>query len=468
MSSILILGATGYIGGKLVGPLLQSGHDVHCLIRRPESRDRFPDAVTCHIGDALEPDSLTESFAGRDIVFYLIHSMSDGEDFEQKELATAGNVRQAAEHAGVKRIIYLGGLGDPDLSESKHLRSRRIVGEVLRAGRIPVTEFRAAVIVGSGSASFEMVHHLVNRLPLMICPKWLVVNTQPIAISDVLRYLAESVENEESSGKTLDIGGPEVLSYRAMMLTVAKVLYLKRVLIQVPVLTPRLSSYWVMLVTPLRASLAKILIDSVKNETVCRSDTARTIFPFTPIPYEEAVRRSLHAVLKDNPLHAEYIESGLESDHLITNEQVLEVSAPAQRVYDVVSSIGGKNGWYYATWLWKIRGWMDQLLGGVGMRRGRRHPTDLQEGEPLDFWRVEMVDAGRSIRLRAEMRVWGKAWLQFTVEPQGDNATTLSQTAYYYPKGVTGLLYWYAVYPLHWFVFRGMVKAIGKQAERSQ
>jgi uncharacterized protein YbjT (DUF2867 family) len=465
MASILILGATGYIGGKLIAPLLEAGHKVHCIVRSASKAKHFPDAVTVHVGDALQKDSLMAPLTGIDVVYYLIHSMGEGEDFVAMERSTAENVRDACAEAGVGRIIYLGGLGDDDGVESKHLKSRHAVGTVLRSGRVAVTEFRAAVIVGSGSASFEMVHHLVNKLPIMICPRWLVVKTQPISLSDVLRYLVSAIEVPESAGKILDIGGPEILTYRSMMLTVAKVLGLRRFLIQVPVLTPRLSSYWVNLVTPIRASMARILIESVRHETICRNDTALKMFAFQPMSYEQAVRRTLHPVLVGNAMLAVSAEGGIDRKHLLIDTQTVTVHASANTTFGVVSSIGGSNGWYYANWLWEIRGWIDERVGGVGLRRGRINADILQEGELLDFWRVESYEPAKLLRLRSEMRMWGKAWLEFSVGDSGNQVAILTQKAYYYPKGVLGYAYWYCVYPLHHFVFRGMIRAIRQRAE---
>jgi len=465
LASILILGATGYIGGKLLAPLLDAGHDVHCLVRDARRINRFPDGVTVHTGNALDTSSLAAPLAGIDIVYYLIPSMGEGVDCESKERLAAENVRDACADSRVQRIIYLGGLGKD--VESKHLKSRHAVGEVLRSGSVPVTEFRAAVIVGSGSASFEMVHHLVNKLPVMICPRWLVVKTQPIALSDVLRYLTGAIEQTESAGRIIDIGGPEVLTYRSMMLIVAKVLGLKRLLIQVPVLTPRLSSYWVNLVTPIQASLARMLIESVRHETTCSNNDARDLFPFTPLTYEEAVRRTLNPVLEGNAMLAPDVESGIERKHMMIDTQTLTVDAPPEQTFRTVSSIGGENGWYYANLLWTIRGWIDEIVGGVGLRRGRRHPIELTVGEVLDFWRVEVYDPDSILRLRAEMRVWGKAWLEFTICGNADGSSLLTQKAYYYPKGVLGLAYWYSVNPLHWFVFRGMIRAVKKRAEQA-
>ncbi|MCB2203844.1 SDR family oxidoreductase [bacterium] len=473
MARILLLGATGYIGGRLLPRLLQQGHDVRCLVRNPK---KIPerDAATSDIvqGDVLRPDTLAAAFEGIDQVFYLVHSMSAGNsDFEQQDRAAATNVSQAAAAAGVKRIVYLGGLGKRDEEQSPHLRSRHEVGDILRSSGIPVTEFRAAVIVGSGSASFEMMHHLVNRLPAMVTPRWVDVGTQPLAIADLLVYLVESVENEAATGKIIDIGGPETLTYREMMLTLARVLGLRRVIIPVPVLTPKLSSYWVNLVTPIPFSLATSLIESVRSETVVTNDLARKLFDLQPMPFEEAVRRALRK-LETYDVETTWSQAGtppvpqsLDPSHLLSDSRTLRCEAPAATLFSKVASIGGDTGWYYANMLWRIRGFIDKQAGGVGLRRGRRHPTELHPGEALDFWRVEEIEPGRRLRLRAEMRVWGRAWLEFRIEQAKNGGSTLIQTAEYYPSGLAGLLYWYGIYPVHVLVFRGMARAIVHSAE---
>lgn len=474
MARILLLGASGYIGGRLLPRLIQRGHDVHCLLRNP---NKIPpaDAEQTHVfeGDVLKPETLPPAFADTDIVFYLVHSMSAGDDdFEQRDRRAAEHVAAAAREAGVQRIVYLGGLGKRDENQTPHLRSRHEVGDILRSSGIPVTEFRAAVIVGSGSASFEMMHHLVNRLPVMITPRWVSVRTQPLAIADLLAYLLDAVERPETSGEIIDIGGPEVLTYREMMRTVARVLGLRRYVLPVPVLTPKLSSYWVNLVTPIPFSLARSLIESVRSETICENDRAAELFDIRPMPFEDAVRRALQK-LHTASVETTWSSAGsppapqpLDPSHLKTDVQEVRCAASAEQLYHVISSIGGASGWHYANTLWRMRGFIDKQLGGVGLRRGRRHPTDLHVGEALDFWRVEEIDPGARLLLRAEMKVWGRAWLEFRVEPDG-SGSRLIQTARYYPRGVFGLIYWYGVYPAHVLVFRGMAKAIARKAEQA-
>ncbi len=388
MASILVLGSTGYIGGRLVPRLLERGHSVRCLVRNPQKlpghvRNRIQIAV----GDILEEESLGDAFRGVDILFYLVHSMSSGEEeFERRDRKAAENVAAAAQAAGVRRIIYLGGLGRRGEGQSPHLRSRHEVGDILRSSGVPVTEFRAAVIIGSGSASFEMMHHLVNRLPVMIAPRWVSVRTQPIAVDDVLRYLLAAVEEPATAGKTLDIGGPDIITYGDMMLTVARVLGLRRLIVKVPVLTPRLSSYWVNLVTPIPTSLARALIESLRSETVVENNVALELLDLRPVGFEEAVRLALQDVRTRSvetlwTSATSVVDSQrVDASHLRTDEQVVEADVPAPVLFAVVSSIGGENGWHFANWLWKLRGFIDKQFGGVGLLRGRRHPTELRVG----------------------------------------------------------------------------------------
>lgn len=473
MANILLLGATGYVGGRLLPRLLEGGHHVRCLVRSPEKiPSTDADASEVMRGDVLQRDSILQAMQGMDTVMYLVHSMSGGgTDFEKNDRIAAENVAECARATGVERIIYLGGLGSRAHAQTPHLRSRHEVGDVLRSSGVPVTELRAAVIVGSGSASFEMIHHLVNRLPAMITPRWVNVRTQPLAIADLLAYLLASVEQTNVAGRTIDIGGPQVLSYREMMLTVARVLGLRRLVVPVPVLTPRLSSYWVNLVTPIPFTLARALIESVRSETVVEDTAAAELFDIRPMPFEEAVRRALRKVQEfDVPTTwtsagSAPLDPHLDPSHLRVDARTVSCHAPVSVLFDVVARIGGEQGWYYADSLWRLRGFFDKQFGGVGLRRGRRHPTQLRIGDALDFWRVEEYEPGRRILLRAEMRVWGRAWLEFRTEAEGSGSRLL-QSARYYPRGLLGLLYWYGIYPAHVLVFRGMARAIVRHAER--
>jgi uncharacterized protein YbjT (DUF2867 family) len=475
MAHILVIGATGYIGGRVVPRLIEKGHRVRVLVRDPQKvAGRGWQGVDIVRGDLQNPDSLPPAFKNIDIVYYLAHAMTAGsKSFESLDRAAAWHVTTLCQINEVKRIIYLGGLGKRSTDQSPHLRSRHEVGDILRAGRVPVTEFRAAVIIGSGSYSFEMIHHLVNRLPVMISPKWLLVRTQPIGIRDVLQYLIETIDRPETAGKIYDIGGPDILTYRDMLKTVADVLGLRRYIITVPVLTPKLSSYWINFVTPIPTKTARVLIESLRHETICENDDALRDFPVRPIGFEETVRRAFskfrsHAVettwTDASPIES---QSVIDPSHLLTDQRRVRVNSPVETLFSVVTSLGGNRGWLYANRLWRLRGFIDKQLGGVGLRRGRRHPVNIATGDALDFWRVEEYIPLQRIVLRAEMKVWGGAWLEFETKAVGENKSELIQTARYYPHGLTGLVYWYAIYPIHVPVFRGMVKAIAREAENA-
>lgn len=469
--NILVLGASGYIGRKLVRAFRKSEYNVRCLLRSDRDEKYFRDpGAEVSFGDMLHPESIETAFRNIDIVYYLIHSMGSGSaSFEDLDRRAAENCRRLSERAGVKRIIYLGGLGRRDIEQSRHLRSRHEVGDILRAGSISVTEFRAAVIVGSGSISFEIIHHLVNRLPAMICPRWVYTRTQPIGVEDVLAYLTSAPAVPDSANKIIDIGGPEVLSYYDMMTAVSEVLGLKRYMIGVPVLSPRLSSYWIRLITPISIPIARTLIESLRYETVCENDLAGRMFDIKPISFRVAVRNALKGLHHDEKRPQKigrFRSVVVDRSHLLEDIRRLETEAGPEAVFDTISAIGGDNGWYYADWLWRLRGWIDKLSGGVGMRRGRKHPGRLRKGDPLDFWRVEEIIPGQKLLLRAEMKVWGKAWLEFEVIQKENHRTQLIQTAKYYPRGLVGFIYWYGIYPIHYFVFRGLIKTIAKKAER--
>jgi uncharacterized protein YbjT (DUF2867 family) len=469
---ILVIGSSGYIGSKLVPLLLKQGYRVRCLVR---DRNRIAAyAWSCSVevkeGDVLDATSLNLAFQQVSVVYYLVHSMSNPTgDFAKLDRQAARNVGDAARRFGVDRIIYLGGLGKRCEEQSPHLRSRHEVGDVLRESGVPVTEFRAAVILGAGSLSFEMIHHLANRLPVMICPRWVVTRTQPISVDDVMAYLVAAITSPESTGRVIDIGGPEILTYREMMLRVARALGLRRWLIKVPVLTPRLSSYWVGLVTPVPVKPARALIEGLRHETICENDDAKTLFQIAPIGFDQAVKRALSVVLSeqsDQQLEQDKsVISRIEPSHLLTDRRQLAVRASAEKLFHVVSSIGGENGWYAADSLWKLRGLIDELFGGVGLRRGRRHPSELSVGDMLDFWRVEELDPDKRILLRAEMKLPGKAWLEFAVHETGRASSMLTQTARFYPRGLLGIVYWYGIYPIHILVFRRLAAAISKRAE---
>jgi uncharacterized protein YbjT (DUF2867 family) len=398
-------------------------------------------------------------------------------EFSTTDIRAAENFAGAAEEQGIKRIIYLGGLGASGEQLSKHLTSRLQTGESLRKFNVPVTEFRAGVIVGSGSLSFEMIRYLTERLKFMITPKWVSTKTQPIAIRDVIRYLVDALTTEESKGEIIDIGGEDILTYKDLMRIYADVRGLKRYFIKVPVLTPKLSSHWIGFVTPLPSRIAKPLVDGLKNELICKSNKARELFGFKTLSYREAVELALQRNKegKTETIWFSSYSSGVKDSaspvHLTQREGMMiekreiVVNASVDSTFKAFTSLGGKNGWY-ANFLWRIRGYMDLLAGGVGLRRGRRSDTELIQGDPLDFWRVEEIEKNKLLRLRAEMKLPGKAWLQFEVESAGKNRSTLIQTAFFEPKGLLGLLYWYPVYPLHGIIFGGMIKAIKRAAEK--
>lgn len=475
---ILVTGATGYVGGRLVPRLLSAGYRVRCLARDPERLQgrAWRNEVEVVQGDMLQVDSLAAAMRDVRVVYYLIHSLGGGSNFSERDLATARNCAEAARAAGVERIIYLGGLGDPQSDLSPHLRSRQETGVALRGAGVPVTEFRAAVIVGSGSLSFEMIRYLTERLPVMICPRWVFTRIQPIAIHNVLDYLVAALECRESIGRTLEIGGQDVLTYANMMLGYARARGLKRRLIAVPVLTPRLSSYWVHLVTPIPANIAQPLIKGLGNEVIVRDATALQLFPNIPLlDYETAVKLAREKIETHGVETAwsDALTSSMgdktpvtliNSQGMIMELRQQRVTASVDAVYQSFVCLGGKRGWLYMDWAWQLRGMMDRICGGVGMRRGRRDSEDLRIGDSLDFWRVEMVIPGRLMRLRAEMRVPGRAWLEFEVRQETNGEALLLQTAFFEPKGLLGLLYWYVLYPIHSMIFSGLIRKIAEQA----
>lgn len=475
---VLVTGVTGYIGGRLVPRLLNAGYRIRVMVRdrnRLQGRD-WINQVEVVEGDVLDPDSLYTVMSGVTAAYYLIHSMSGSADFHQRDIEAARNFGNAARDNSVERIIYLGGLGDPLSDLSKHLRSRQQTGQALNESGVPVTEFRAAIVVGSGSISFEMIRYLTERLPVMICPSWVFTRVQPIAIDDVLNYLIAALQTQDSAGKVIEIGGSEVITYGTMMLEYARVRGLRRILLSVPVLTPRLSSYWVHLVTPIPASIARPLIEGLRNEVIVRDDIAQSLFPqLKPMDYQTAVMLAL------SDLEARHIETSW-SDALVNSQgdfipvtlstqegMIIErrqqiVSAPPATVFKMISRLGGQTGWLYLNWAWRLRGWIDRLVGGVGLRRGRRDPEEIRMGDAIDFWRVEAVEPDRRLLLRAEMKLPGRAWLQFEVHSFQEQKTRLVQTAFFAPKGLLGLAYWYLLYPIHRMIFAGMIRNLAQHA----
>ena len=478
---ILVTGATGYIGGRLVPRLIDQGYSVRVFVRsesRVASRP-WSSQVEVAVGDVRDSDALKDALRGVYSAYYLIHSMGSGSGFRDMDIQCARAFGHAAKEAGVRSIIYLGGLGDPNANLSAHLRSRHESGQALREGGVPVTEFRAAVIVGTGSISFEMIRNLVERLPVMVCPRWIYSRIQPIAVDDLLDYLVAALNVPGSRGRIVEIGGADVTTYRGLILGYAKARGLRRWLIPVPVLTPRLSSYWVHWMTPIPAYIAAPLIDGLRNDVIVTDDTARTLFPqIVPQNYETAISM-VSKELDEGRIETSWRDTvgtaaephelvRLESRNgLIIERRRVNVAASERRVFQICTGIGAERGWYFANWAWGLRGMIDRLLDGVGLRRGRRHPDDLRIGDAVDFWRVEGLEADRFLRLRAEMKLPGSAWLQFEVRKDQEGYTLLEQTAVFSPKGLAGLMYWYSLYPFHAWMFRGLIQAIAGRAERT-
>lgn len=478
-AQILVTGATGYVGARLVPRLLDAGYHVRVLVRDPRrlsGRSWLDDVDVC-TGDVLKPETLPAAMKDVSVAYYLIHSMGGGEEFEERDVTAGRNFGQAAKDAGVARIIYLSGLGedsDDDLSE--HLSSRHATGDALREAGVPLTELRAAVIVGSGSLSFEMVRDLTERLPVMIVPKWANTRIQPIGIRDVLSYLLAALETPESRGRIVEIGGADILTYADMMKQYAAERRLTRYLIDVPVLTPRLSSYWVHWVTPVSAAVARPLIEGLRNEVIVRDNSAQELFPdIDPADYRSSVKRALDRI-RDGEVESIWSDAlsssqgdvnptffKLEQGMFIERREKM-VDASPHNIFRAFTRLGGEQGWLAFTWAWNLRGLLDRMVGGVGMRRGRRDPEDLRAGDALDFWRVETVEPDRLLRLRAEMKVPGRAWLQFEVTPQSNGQSKLVQTAYFASRGLGGLLYWYILYPIHGLIFGAMIQRIGELA----
>lgn len=473
---VLVTGATGYIGGRLVPRLFALGHAVRCVARNASRLEGHPwPDVDVVQADLSETGALPGVLADVEVAYYLVHSMAMGQAFRERDHAMALAFGRAAAEAGVKRIIYLGGLGDPETVHSKHLISRQEVGRALAESGVPVIEFRAAVIVGSGSASFEMIRHLTERLPVMVTPTWVNTRCQPIGVRSVLEYLVEALDHPAARG-VYEIGGQDVLSYREMMLRYARLRGLRRLIITFPVPKPELSSRWVDLVTPIPFRIAHPLVESLQTEVVVRDRRALDTFQVRPTGYDEAVERALARMATEDvettwaSSLASFSAGQPEADRLGAHEGMLldrrrrRVGAPPEKVFEAICALGGEEGWPAGNALWQLRGLLDRVAGGVGMRRGRRHPRELRVGDPLDFWRVEALEAPHLLRLRAEMKLPGRAWLQFEVRPDPGGAR-VEQTAFFEPRGVLGYAYWYSVLPLHRFVFPGLVEALKERAE---
>jgi uncharacterized protein YbjT (DUF2867 family) len=464
---LLLTGATGYVGGRLLGRLERDGVPVRCLCRNPETLGRCAAPGTERIrGDLLQPASLGAAFAGVDTAFYLVHSMRAGPEFEARECEAAQNFAQAARAAGVRRIIYLGGLSHGD-SLSPHLRSRAETGNILRSSGIPVLEFQASIVIGSGSASFEMIRALVERLPVMITPRWVNTPAQPIAIEDVVEYLAAGIRLPMEGNLTVEIGGSDVTSYVGIMREFARLRGLRRWIVRVPFLSLSLSSRWLTLITPVYASIGRALIESVRNESVVRSSKASELFAVRPMGITRASERALanedRAAAESRWCDAGAEAAGEPVRDLLSNEQTIQVALTPEEAFVPIRRIGGRTGWYFGDALWRTRGLIDLMAGGVGMRRGRPDPEIPLAGSILDFWRVELYEPRRRLRLFAEMRIPGRAWLEFRAEPEG-SGTLLRQTAQFEPRGPAGLLYWYLLWPIHVVMFRLMLRRIAAAA----
>ncbi|MBM7439678.1 SDR family oxidoreductase [Streptomyces sp. HB132] len=484
----LVTGASGYIGGRLVPELLEAGHSVRCLARSPGKLRDHPWAreVETVSGDVTEAASVASGMRGIDVAYYLVHALGTGSGFEDTDRRAARIFAEQAHAAGVRRIVYLGGLtpkGVPERELSPHLRSRAEVGRIFLEGPVPATVLRAAVVVGSGSASFEMLRYLTERLPVMVTPSWVSTRTQPIGVRDVLHYLVGSATMPADVDRAFDIGGPDVLTYQQMMRRYAEVAGLRRrLIVPVPVLTPRLSSHWVGLVTPVPASIARPLTESLRHEVVCdEHDIARYAPdpPGRPLPFDEALDLALRRV-REAQVTTRWSSAavpGAPSDPMPTDpdwtggslyrdEREMAVDAPRESLWKVIEGIGGDNGWYSFPLAWAVRGWLDRLVGGVGLRRGRRDAEHLRVGDSLDFWRVEEVEPGRLLRLRAEMRLPGLAWLDMYAETCDGGRTRYRQRAVFHPRGLLGHVYWWTISPFHAVIFGGMARNITQAATK--
>lgn len=485
----LVTGATGYVGGRLVPELLDAGDSVRCLARTPAKLRDHPWAHRVEVtrGDVTDPVRVREAMRGVDVAYYLVHALGSGRDFEETDRRAARVFGTEARRAGVRRIVYLGGLtpeGVPEQELSPHLRSRAEVGRILLESGVPTAVLRAAVVIGSGSASFEMLRYLTERLPAMVTPSWVRSPIQPIAVRDVLRYLAGCARLPESVSRTFDIGGPDVLTYVEMMQRYAAVAELpRRVIVPVPVLTPSLSSHWIGLVTPVPAGIARPLTESLRHEVVCREHDIAAHIPDPPggaLGFDRALRLALQRIREtevatrwssasvpwapSDPLPTDPDWAG---GSLYTDRRARRVAASPEALWQVIEGIGGENGWYSFPLAWSVRGRLDRLVGGVGLRRGRRDPRRLRAGDSLDFWRVEEIEPRRLLRLRAEMRLPGLAWLELRVARDREGRTVYAQRAVFHPHGLAGHAYWWAVAPFHGPVFGWMARNIVRSAERT-
>lgn len=474
---VLICGANGYVGSRLAVAIEKLGRPLRLMARRLEFVKRNHSSSAEWVeADLLKPETLPAAFAGIDTAYYLVHSMAADQDYAELDKKAASNFVTAAQQAGLRRVIFLGGLGSDQSSLSKHLKSRHQTGDILRASTIQVIEFRASIIIGPGSLSFELIRSLVERLPIMITPKWVHIETQPIFIEDVIDYLIHALDLQLAKNAIFEIGGSEVVSYGDLMREYAKQRGLHRLMIPVPFLTPHLSSWWLQLVTPIYARVGQQLIASLVNRTVVSHFEAHNAFKIRPIGYKEAISRAREMEEQDfcgirwsdTDSYVTHANLNHATGHYGTRLFAIEKrqsDLPAWAIFKVIEQIGGKNGWYFANSLWSLRGLIDYWCGGIGMRRGRRNQSTLMVGDALDFWRVLAITPQEHLKLFAEMRLPGRAWLDFRITIE-NGKTVLYQTAIFDPKGLMGLLYWYCLLPLHNIIFSGLVNAIIRRAEK--
>jgi uncharacterized protein YbjT (DUF2867 family) len=472
---ILLTGGTGYVGGRLLGVLQEHGYNVRALAREPKFlQQRSALDVEIVKGDVLDKSSLLRAMQGVDAAYFMVHAMSSTRNFVELDREGAKNFGDAARECAVRRIIYLGGLGKGS-KLSAHLQSRQEVGDILRRSGVQIIELRASIVIGSGSLSFEMIRALVERLPVMITPRWVAVQAQPIAINDLLEYLVEALDIHLQDNSIVEIGGADQVSYGDLMQEYARQRNLRRLMVPVPVLTPRLSSLWLGLVTPLYARTGRKLVESLPHSTIIEDPSGARLFRVRPRGVRQAIAEALQN--EDREYATTRWSDSISSTGMsnkagtmrvgnrLVDTRSAVVELPPSHAFRPIQKIGGSRGWYYANWLWRTRGFLDLLVGGVGMRRGRRHPEDLRVGDVIDWWRVEAYEPGHHLRLAAEMKLPGRAWLEFTVEPHG-TGSIVRQTAVFDPIGLPGIAYWFGVYPLHALIFRGMLAAIVRETER--
>jgi uncharacterized protein YbjT (DUF2867 family) len=474
--TILLTGATGYVGGRLLTKFDRNKYNIRCMARTPSNlKDKLLPCDEVFSGNVIDKESIRRAMTGVDIAYYLVHSMEEGGvGFEELDRIGATNFMEISNEMGIKKIVYLGGLGTKQPKLSTHLRSRHEVGEILRTGTAQVIELQASIIIGSGSISFEMVRALVERLPIMITPKWVSTRSQPIAVEDILHYLEKSADLDLGEDSIFQVGGSEVVSYGQLMNEYAMQRNLRRIMIKVPLLTPRLSSLWLGLITPVYARIGRKLIDSLRNENIVEKEIDSDLFDIKPMSVSEAIRRAI--ICEDLEFAQTNWSDSISSSGIKTSEKkkipgnrivyvkTRWVDASTKNTFAPIKKIGGSNGWYYANFLWSVRGVLDLLIGGVGIRRGRQNPNDFSVGDAVDWFRVEKYEKNNMVRFRVEMKVPGRAWLEFRVEPE-KGGSRIHQIVEFDPWGLLGLFYWYILLIPHNFIFNGMLDSIAEIAE---